>query len=199
MSRKQLCTVPMESDAKPVFGTGTPGLLEMRRLLLGDRQEYYRRTLERFDEVTFIKLFGNKVVLFLTPAGAQAVAMNLDKALANGPAWGTFIGLGFRRGILLLDFDEHRLHRSVMQGAFSSPNLKGYLQEMQPMLAERVVNLSAGQGRLGPTLKGVSLCMAMGGVVGVKLPPGETDPLIKGLIGFLASVGAPVFLPNPRR
>jgi len=74
MSRKQLCTVPMESDAKPVFGTGTPGLLEMRRLLLGDRQEYYRRTLERFDEVTFIKLFGNKVVLFLTPAGAQAVA-----------------------------------------------------------------------------------------------------------------------------
>ena len=87
MSRKQLCTVPMESDAKPVFGTGTPGLLEMRRLLLGDRQEYYRRTLERFDEVTFIKLFGNKVVLFLTPAGAQAVAMNLDKALANGPAW----------------------------------------------------------------------------------------------------------------
>lgn len=86
MSRKQLCSVPIESDAKPVYGSGTPGLLEMHRLLLSDRQEYYRRKLEQFDEVTFINLFGNKVVLFLTPEGAQAVAMNLDKALANGPA-----------------------------------------------------------------------------------------------------------------
>jgi cytochrome P450 len=197
MSRKQLCTVPMESDAKPVFGTGTPGLLEMRRLLLGDRQEYYRRTLERFDDVTFIKLFGNKVVLFLTPAGAQAVAMNLDKALANGPAWGTFIGLGFRRGILLLDFDEHRLHRSVMQSAFSSPNLKGYLQEMQPMLAERVVNLPAGQVRLGHTFKAISLSMAMEVFVGVKLPQAETDRIIKAFMDCLASVGAFVRYPIP--
>src|SRR5882757_2587738 len=197
MSRKQLCSVPSESDAKPVYGSGTPGLLEMHRLLLSDRQKYYRRKLEQFDEVTFINLFGNKVVLFLTPEGAQAVAMNLDKALANGPAWGLFIGLGFRRGILLLDFDEHRLHRSVMQSAFSSPNLKGYLQEMQPMLAGRIANLPAGQVRLGHTFKDISLSMAMEVFVGVKLPQAETDRIIKAFMDCLSSVGAFVRYPIP--
>jgi cytochrome P450 len=197
MSRKQLCSVPIESDAKPVYGSGTPGLLEMHRLLLSDRQEYYRRKLEQFDEVTFINLFGNKVVLFLTPEGAQAVAMNLDKALANGPAWGLFIGLGFRRGILLLDFDEHRLHRSVMQSAFSSPNLKGYLQQMQPMLAERIATVPAGQVPLGHTFKDISLSMAMEVFVGVHLPQAEADRIIKAFMDCLSSVGAFVRFPIP--
>jgi cytochrome P450 len=197
MSRKQLCPVPMGLDVKPVHGTGAAGLLEMPRLLLGDRQKYYRRTLERFDEITFINLFGRKVVLVLTPDGAQAVAMNRDKALANGPAWGQFIGLGFRRGILLLDFDEHRLHRSVMQGAFSSPNLKGYLQQMQPMLAERVANLPAGELRLGHTFKAISLSLALEVFVGVKLPQDEADRIIKTFMDCLSSVGAFVRYPIP--
>ena len=197
MSRKQLCSVPRESDAKPVYGSGTPGLLEMQRLLLSDRQEYYRRKLEQFDEATFINLIGNKVVLFLTPEGAQAVAMNLDKALASGPAWGLFIGLGFRRGLLLLDFDEHRLHRSVMQSAFSSPNLKGYLQEMQPMLEERIANLPAGRVLLGHDFKAMSLGLALEVFVGVTLPADEADRLIKTVIDCLGSAGAVVRYPIP--
>jgi hypothetical protein len=87
MSRKQLCPVPRESDAKPVHGSGTLGLLEMHRLLLSDCQEYYRRKLEQFDEVTFINLFGNKVVLFLTSAGAQAVAMRVAPRGGRHCSW----------------------------------------------------------------------------------------------------------------
>jgi cytochrome P450 len=196
-SRKQLCSVPIDSDAKPVYGSGTPGPLEMYRLLLRNRQEYYRRKLEQFDDITFINLFGQKVVLALTPDGAQAVAMNLDKALASGPSWGMFIGLAFRRGILLLDFDEHRLHRSVMQSAFSSPNLKGYLQEMQPMLARKVGALPSGQVQLAHVFKSISLSIALEVFVGVKLPQAEADRIIKAFTDCLASVGAFVRYPVP--
>jgi cytochrome P450 len=196
-SRKQLCEVPSGSDAKPIYGSGTPGLIEMHRLLLRDRHDYYRRKLAQFDDITFINLLGNKVVLVLTPEGAQAVAMNLDKALASEPAWGMFIGLAFRRGILLMDFDEHRLHRSVMQSAFSSPNLKGYLQEMQPMLAGRVASLPAGQVQLGHAFKSISLSMALEVFVGVKLPAAEADQIIEAFMDCLASVAAFIRFPVP--
>lgn len=197
MSRTQLCTVPIESDAKPIYGTGAPGLVEMSRLMLGDRQEYYRRTLERFDEITFINLLGRKTVVVLTPDGAEAVAMNKAKALANGPAWGEFIGLSFRRGILLLDFDEHRTHRSVLQRAFSSPNLKGYLQEMQPMLAERIGNLGEGQIELGHEFKAISLQLATEVFLGVKLPRDEADRITTAFMDCLGCVQAIVRYPVP--
>ncbi|PXX03274.1 cytochrome P450 [Mycolicibacterium moriokaense] len=169
----------------------------MHRLLLRDRREYYRRKLEQFDDITFINLFGQKVVLVLIPDGAQAVAMNLDKALASGPSWGMFIGLAFRRGILLLDFEEHRLHRSVMQSAFSSPNLKGYLQEMQPMLAGKVTELPAGQVQLAHAFKAISLSMALEVFVGVKLPKAEADRITQAFLDCLASVGAFIRFPIP--
>jgi cytochrome P450 len=85
----------------------------------------------------------------------------------------------------------------VMQSAFSSPNLKGYLQHMQPMLAERVVNLPAGRVRLGHAFKAISLSLALEVFVGVKLPQAEADRIIKAFKECLDSNGAFIRYPVP--
>ncbi|MFD1050352.1 cytochrome c biogenesis protein ResB, partial [Kibdelosporangium lantanae] len=59
----------------------------------------------------------------------QAVLTNKDKAFSQS-GWEYFIGPFFRRGLMLLDFDEHMFHRRLMQQAFVRPRLEGYLERV---------------------------------------------------------------------
>jgi cytochrome P450 len=44
----------------------------------------------------------------------------------------------FPRGLMLLDFDEHRLHRKALSVAFKSAPMKSYLEQLNRGIAERV-------------------------------------------------------------
>src|SRR3546814_19264138 len=67
----------------------------------------------------------------LGPAANQFVFQNRGDLFQNS-AWEALIAKFFRRGLMLLDFDEHRVHRRIMQGAFSREALIGYLQVLTP-------------------------------------------------------------------
>ena len=43
--------------------------------------------------------------------------------------WGRILGLLFPRGLMLLDFEEHRLHRRALSVAFKSGPMKSYLAD----------------------------------------------------------------------
>ncbi|BAX96214.1 cytochrome P450 [Mycobacteroides stephanolepidis] len=129
MFKVQMTYVPADSGLKPIYGSGLPGIVQQFQMLT-DRDKNVRRQLERFGDITYSKVLGHNLVSVMSPAGAQAVTVNRDKSFANEPAWNFLIGVAFRRGILLMDFDEHRHHRAIMQQAFTNTHLKGYLQEM---------------------------------------------------------------------
>ena len=44
----------------------------------------------------------------------------------------------FPRGLMLLDFDEHRLHRKALSVAFKSGPMKSYLGDLDRGIAARV-------------------------------------------------------------
>jgi cytochrome P450 len=45
-------------------------------------------------------------------------------------SWNDVIGPFFKRGLLLMDFDEHMYHRRIMQEAFTRTRLSGYIAHM---------------------------------------------------------------------
>lgn len=88
----------------------------------------------RYGEVYWANVFGKRFISMLGPDANQFVYQNHDEVFANA-GWNYFLSRLFPRGLMLLDFDEHRMHRRIMQAAFRKEALATYLQMMQPVIA----------------------------------------------------------------
>src|SRR5689334_13539818 len=99
-----------------------------------DPLKLYRRQWEHYGPVAPSYLLGQRTVLLLGPDACGEALQNKDKAFANEPAWSQLVGPFFHRGLMLLDFDEHLVHRRIMQEAFTRPRLEGYTSRLHPAI-----------------------------------------------------------------
>ncbi|MBF5000504.1 cytochrome P450 [Nocardia sp. BSTN01] len=188
---------PAGSGLKPVQGPALPSVPDLL-LFRKNPQQYVAEQRATFGDISFIAGPGGKIVTPLSPSGCEAVALNRDKAFAAEPAWGFMIGRFFRRGLLLMDFDEHRDHRLVLQQAFTTKNLEGYLQQMQPMIRERVAAFPSGDRvRLLHELKELTLDVALEIFLGLRLPRAEADRINKAFVDCVDAGLAWVRYPLP--
>lgn len=74
------------------------------------------------------------VVVFAEPDAAKQVLMDRTETFSSTYGWEPTIGKLFARGLMLRDFDDHRYHRRIMQAAFRSEVMAGYLDLMQPLI-----------------------------------------------------------------
>ncbi|MBO0843743.1 MAG: cytochrome P450, partial [Nocardioides sp.] len=104
----------------PRIAPGDKGLPWLGRFLeyAKDPVAFYRHQWETYGEVSPFYAAGELGVVALGPDACEEVLRNGDKAFASGPGWGRIVGPFFDRGLMLLDFDEHHLHRRIMQEAF---------------------------------------------------------------------------------
>jgi len=132
--------------------------------------EYMRQRYETYGEVSWSNAFGIRLVLMLGPDAAQFVLMNRDNVFSNEHGWTYFIGPFFHRGVMLLDFDEHRHHRRIMQAAFTTQALRGYLDTMNPAIEEGLAQWQPGAGfQIFNALKQLTLDIATKVFMGYQL------------------------------
>jgi cytochrome P450 len=145
---------------------------------------------ERYGEVSWGQAFGTRAIALLGPDANQFVLQNRGELFASA-AWEHFIADFFRRGLMLLDFDEHRFHRRLMQGAFQREALAGYLELMNPRIEAGLAAWQAGDGfHVYDHLK--SLTLELGSEAFMGHPPGgETQALNRA---FIDAVRAPTSL-----
>lgn len=116
---------------------------------------------DHYGPVAPLRALGDTWVMLLGPDACQAALVNKDKAFANGPAWAELVGPFFDRGLMLLDLDEHHLHRRIMQEAFTRPRLEGYADGMHPAIERGLATWGTGSGfRAYPALKQLTLDVA---------------------------------------
>ncbi|ALG85716.1 cytochrome P450 [Gordonia phthalatica] len=184
------------SDLKAVPMSERNGVLEiltMRRDPFG----FADRKRLKFGDVSGMNAFGTTFVTCSGAAAASEILMNKDRAFANGPAWSYFIGPFFNRGIMLLDFDEHRDHRHILQQAFTPRVLQGYLDELQPMVAERMTRFPTGRVKMLAEFKKLTLDVALEVFLGLELEQAEADRLNKAFIETVRAGVAYVRKPIP--
>ncbi|QKT08238.1 cytochrome P450 [Gordonia sp. X0973] len=187
---------PAESDLRSVPKNSRNGVLEILRM----RRDPFAFSAARqaeFGKVSAMNAFGTQFVTCSGAPAAEQILMNKDKAFANGPAWSYFIGPFFNRGVMLLDFDEHRHHRVILQQAFTPKVLKGYFGEMQPVIADRVANFPTGKVKMLSQFKELTLDVALEVFLGVELPKDEADKLNKAFIETVRAGVAFVRKPIP--
>ncbi|MGK8522901.1 cytochrome P450 [Nocardia asteroides] len=162
--RQVLATPPRGSATVPVRGdAGLPYLgraLHYMRWGPAEMMERYRR----YGPVSLNTSLGVDRVLVAGPDALDEVLGHRRRDFGQG--WDYFIGPFFRRGLLLLEFDEHKFHRKIMQQAFTRDRLEAHLAALTPMVlaavsgwvprerdAERTV-------RLYPAIKDLTLDIA---------------------------------------
>ncbi|EGD53592.1 cytochrome P450 [Gordonia neofelifaecis NRRL B-59395] len=184
------------SDLKAVPLSDRNGVLEILQMRRDPFGYSDRKRLE-FGDVSGMNAFGVRIVTCSGAEAANEILMNKDRAFANAPAWSYFIGPFFNRGIMLLDFDEHRHHRHILQQAFTPKVLKGYMDELQPIVAERVAQFPTGRVKMFSELKALTLDVALEVFLGLELPQHEADRLNKAFIETVRAGVAYVRKPVP--
>ncbi len=105
----------------------------------------YRRHWEHYGPVAPAYTLGKTTVMLLGPDACGEALQNKEKAFANKPAWSQLVGPFFHGGLMLIDFDEHRDHRRIMQEAFTRPRLAGYTRRLHPAIEEGMASWPAAK------------------------------------------------------
>src|SRR3954454_16519576 len=143
---RALAEPPPGSGLEPVMGEPGPPVVGQTLLFLKDNIGYARRNYERYGTVFWSNSLGTQVVSVLGPEGIETVLTNRDQAFSNALGCGYFIGPFFERGVMLMDFEEHRHHRRIMQQAFKRDRLVAYIYKANTTIARVLRTWRQGPG-----------------------------------------------------
>jgi cytochrome P450 len=176
---RPLATPPAGSDLAPVMGDyGFPFLGHILSST-AEPLDFARGRYAKYGPVSWAGGVGFRVVSLLGPQALETAWINKDKALSSTRGWQPVIGPFFHRGIMLLDFEEHRDHRRIMQQAFTRSALDGYLALTSSGIAEALDTWRPGQRfPVYPSVKHLLLQQAAEVFVGTELGP-EADRLLR--------------------
>jgi cytochrome P450 len=178
---------PPASGLEPVLGD--PGIPVVGRTLefLHDGLRHARNYYQRFGTVFWLNALGGRWVQVLGPSGLETVLTNREGAFSNKLGWDPLIGSFFDRGVMLMDFEEHRHHRRIMQQAFKHDRLVAYLDKMNPAIQRGIARWQPGGGfQLYRAAKQLTLDVATEVFVGTELSA-EADRLNAAFIDVVVA------------
>jgi cytochrome P450 len=146
----------------PVLGQTVPFLRDARALLESNRV--------RHGDVFAVSVLAQGVTVFLTPEATRTIYLDRDQNFSSEIGWSFTIGPLFRRGLMLRDFDDHRLHRRVMQHAFRRAALAGYMSRVDAIAQHHLAGVH-GEVDVYALTKRLTLDIAAQVFVGASLGP----------------------------
>ncbi len=153
---------------------------------------------ERFGSVYRSRVLGETSVALLGPEANEFILFDQSRLFSSEHGWGSILGRLFPRGLMLMDFEEHRLHRRALSVAFKSGPMKSYLAELNKGIAKRIAIWRAQPGEMlfYPAVKQLTLDLAatsfLGGDIGA-----ETDEITRAFVDMVAASVAPIRKPWP--
>src|SRR6267378_2588229 len=166
--------------------------------VLADPKGHIERNAARYGSVYRSHMFGETSIVLLGPEANELVMFDQAKLFSSELGWGRILGLLFPRGLMLLDFEEHRLHRRALSVAFKSGPMKSYLVELDKGIARRVAQWRAKPGDmlLYPAMKQLTLDLAATSFLGADIGP-EVEEINRAFVDMVAAAVAPIRKPLP--
>ncbi len=106
-------------------------------------------------------------VTLLGPEANELVLFNRDRIFSSKLGWDPVLDQLFPNGLMLMDFEQHRMHRKTLSVAFKPAPMKAYLAGLNEGIARTVARWpAAGQMRFYPAIKELTLDLAAGSFLG---------------------------------
>ena len=131
----------------------------------------------KYGSVYRSRAFGYRSVALLGPEGNELVLFDRDKNFSSQAGWGPVLDKLFPRGLMLMDFEEHRLHRKALGVAFKSGPMRSYHDALNDGISSRIAEWhleGRGQGAgtdfaFYPHIKQLTLDLAATSFLGIAL------------------------------
>src|SRR5712672_3298548 len=166
--------------------------------ILADPKGEVERMAAKHGLVYRSRVLGETSITVLGPEANELVLFDQTKLFSSTYGWETILGRLFPRGLMLLDFDEHRLHRRALSVAFKSGPMKSYLGELDAGISKRVAQWRAQPGPmlLYPAMKQLTLDLAATSFLGADIGP-EVDDITRAFVDMVAASVAVIRKPLP--
>src|SRR5947207_2621093 len=166
--------------------------------VLADPKGQVERMSAKYGLVYRSHIFGETSLVLLGPEANELVLFDQAKLFSSTHGWGQVLGLLFPRGLMLLDFEEHRLHRRALSVAFKSGPMKSYLASLDAGIAARVGQWKAKPGPMlfYPAMKQLTLDLAATSFLGADIGP-EVDEVTNAFVDMVAASVAVIRKPLP--
>ncbi|MES2303017.1 MAG: cytochrome P450 [Pseudomonadota bacterium] len=167
-------------DGWPALGTTL--------MQLSDPLGFQSRMTETYGPVYRTRSFGRRAVNLMGADANELVLFDRDKLFSNEQGWGPVLNLLFPRGLMLMDFEAHRVDRRALSIAFKPEPMRAYCSLLNTGIAGAVAQWG-GQMRFYDAIKALTLDTAAASFLGLPLGP-EADALNKAFVDMVqASVG----------
>ncbi|SHI11535.1 cytochrome P450 [Bradyrhizobium erythrophlei] len=166
--------------------------------VLADPKGQVERQAAKYGLVYRSHIFGETSLVLLGPEANELVLFDQAKLFSSSLGWGPILGRLFPRGLMLLDFEEHRLHRRALSVAFKSGPMKSYLGKLDTGIAARVAQWKAQPGPIlfYPAMKQLTLDLAATSFLGADIGP-EVDEITRAFVDMVAAAVAVIRKPLP--
>ncbi|MGB7655008.1 MAG: cytochrome P450 [Novosphingobium sp.] len=175
-------------DGWPIIGT----TLE----LLADPIGYGEKMRAKYGNIYRNRGFGRRGVVLLGADANELVLFDRDKIFSSEQGWGPVLDLLFPRGLMLLDFDHHRIDRRALSIAFKPGPMRHYADALNRGISTRVEQWRGQEMKFYPAIKQLTLDLAADSFMGLPLGP-EADQINQAFVDMVAASIGVVRKPLP--
>jgi cytochrome P450 len=166
--------------------------------VLADPKGEVERMAAKYGHIYRNRILGETSITMLGPEANELLLFDQNRLFSSTHGWGTILGRLFPRGLMLLDFDEHRLHRRALSVAFKSGPMKSYLAALDAGISRRVTEWRQQPGGMlfYPAMKQLTLDLAATSFLGSGIGP-DVAEITKSFVEMVAASVAPIRQPWP--
>ena len=143
-----MVTIPVDLDYKQhpnnyklahIPGTKGPPLIGNALPFIKDMLADSRSRVKRFGEVSRFVIADQTGLLVVGADNYKTIMLDRESNFSNEMGYAQQLGAFYRGGLLLLDFDEHRMQRRIMQQAFKFTTMKHYMDPLNERFDHHLV------------------------------------------------------------
>jgi len=162
---------------------------------LANPHAFTKRMVGAYGKVYKTRAFGGWNVALVGAEANELVLFNKDKIFSSEQGWGPVLDQLFPRGLMLIDFDHHRIDRRALSIAFKPGPMRHYMGSLNSGIAREVENW-AGPMQFQPAIKQLTLDLAADSFLGIPWGP-EADKINQAFVDMVQASVAPVRTPLP--
>ena len=164
--------------------------------MLADPIGYAHAMVDKYGTVYRHRSFGGTNVTLLGADANELVLFDRDKVFSSEQGWGPMLNQLFPRGLMLMDFDAHRIHRRTLSVAFKPEAMKLYADTLNVGIAADVARWTGQRFDFYPAVKALTLDLAATAFLGIPFGP-EAARINRAFVDMVQATIAVVRTPLP--
>ena len=164
--------------------------------MLKDPVGFGKRMIDTYGPVFRNNAFGGPTVSMMGPEANELVLFDRDRVFSSEQGWGPLLNLLFPRGLMLMDFDQHRADRRVMAVAFKPEPMRHYAETLNAGIAHAVADWGGKPLKFYDAIKELTLDLAATSFLGMPLGA-EATKINQAFVDEVQASVTPIRIPLP--